>query len=167
MILIILTFACNHLIMEKPRIALGADHAGFQMKKDLMEYLTRNQEKWRVTDMGPEDEQPVDYPYYACKVADGVSRGECKRGVLICGTGLGMSMMANRFPGVRAALCLSAEMAELSRRHNRSNILCLSGRKVSLQENIAITNRWLETPFDVNERRHVRRIEMIDMLWGG
>ena len=144
-------------------IWIASDHAGYLMKKDLVDYLQRNHSSWRITDMGPEDDGPVDYPIYAHRVAAGVSGGECRRGILVCGTGLGMSMMANRFLGVRAALCLSPEMAELSRQHNRSNILCLSGRKVTLQDNIAIVNKWLETEF-TDEPRHLRRIELMDML---
>lgn len=144
-------------------IWIASDHAGYLMKKDLIDYLIRNHATWHISDMGPEDDASVDYPLYAHKVAAGVSRGECRRGILICGTGLGMSMMANRFLGVRAALCMSVEMAELSRQHNRSNILCLSGRKVTLQDNIAITNKWLETEF-TEDHRHVRRIELMDIL---
>jgi len=144
-------------------IWIASDHAGYLMKKDIIDYLGRNHATWRITDMGPEDDKPVDYPLYAYKVADGVSRGECKRGVLVCGTGIGMSMMANRFQGVRAALCLSVEMAALSRENNRSNVLCLSGRKVTLQDNITIMNKWLETEF-TEDHRHTRRIELMDIL---
>ena len=144
-------------------IWIASDHAGYLMKKDIIDYLNRNHARWRISDMGPEDDKPVDYPVYACKVAQGVSRGECRRGILVCGTGLGMSMMANRFLGVRAALCTTVETAQLSREHNRSNILCLSGRKVILQDNIAIVNKWLETKF-TEEHRHVRRIELMDIL---
>ncbi len=144
-------------------IWIASDHAGCLMKKDLVDYLERNHATWRITDMGPADDAPVDYPIYAHKVAAGVSRGECRRGILVCGTGLGMSMMANRFLGVRAALCTTVEMAQLSREHNRANILCLSGRKVTLKENIAIVNTWLETEF-THDHRHVRRIELMDLL---
>ncbi len=147
-------------------IWIASDHAGYLMKKDIIDYLSRNHSTWHISDLGPEDDTSVDYPIYAHKVAEGVSRGECKRGILVCGTGLGMSMMANRFTGVRAALCLSEEMALLSREHNRSNILCLSGRKVTLDENIAITNKWLETEF-TNDHRHIRRIELMDALKSG
>lgn len=144
-------------------IWIASDHAGYLMKKDVIDYLSRNHSAWRISDLGPEDDISVDYPIYARKVASGVSRGDCKRGILICGTGMGMSMMANRFLGVRAALCLSEEMAVLSREHNRANILCLSGRKVTLEENIAIINKWLETPF-TDDHRHIRRIELMDTL---
>lgn len=144
-------------------IWIASDHAGYLMKKDIIDHLCRKHMKWRISDMGPEDDTPVDYPLYAYKVAAGVSHSECQRGILICGTGLGMSMMANRFLGVRAALCTSVEMAELSRKHNRSNILCLSGRMIGLQDNIAITDKWLETEF-TDEQRHARRIELMDIL---
>jgi ribose 5-phosphate isomerase B len=144
-------------------IWIASDHAGFPMKKDVIDYLERTYAELTVEDMGPEDESPVDYPVYAHRVAAGVSCDDCQRGILICGTGLGMSMMANRFLGVRAALCTSVEMAQLSRQHNDANILCLSGRKVSLQENMAIIDAWLKTPF-TDEPRHVRRIDLMDVL---
>ncbi|MEW6079961.1 MAG: ribose 5-phosphate isomerase B [Thermodesulfobacteriota bacterium] len=144
-------------------IWIASDHAGFPMKQDIIDYLGRKYPEWTVDDMGPEDESPVDYPVYAHRVGAGVSCGDCRRGILICGTGLGMSMMANRFLGVRAALCTTVEMAELSRQHNDANILCLSGRKVSLQDNMAIIDTWLGTEF-TDEPRHLRRIDLMDIL---
>lgn len=144
-------------------ITIASDHAGFQMKKDIVDYLHRNHVTWKIKDLGSVNDGDVDYPIYAHNVAEAVSKGEARRGILICGTGMGMSMMANRFLGVRAALCTTVEMAKMSREHNRSNVLCLSGRMVSLEENIDIINTWVETGF-IDEERHLRRIKLMDTL---
>ncbi len=144
-------------------IWIASDHAGFHMKQKIADYLKRNHPTWEFRDLGPADDTSVDYPIYAHKVASGVSCGECRRGILLCGTGLGMSMMANRFLGVRAAVCTNVEMAELSRQHNRSNILCLAARKVKYDDNVAIVNKWLETGFE-DDARHERRISLMDLL---
>ncbi len=144
-------------------LVVASDHAGFEMKQEMMNYLRQNHAAWKIADMGPEDDTSVDYPVYAHRVADAVSRGEIRRGILICGTGLGMSMMANRFLGVRAAVCTTVEMAQKSREHNRSNVLCLSARMVTLEKNIEIVKRWLETDFNDGER-HLRRIQLMDFL---
>ena len=144
-------------------IVIASDHAGFKAKKDILDYLCRNHATWEVVDMGPEDDTAVDYPIYAHMVASAVAAGEYKRGILICGSGIGMSMMANRFCGVRAALCVTPQMAELSRQHNRSNILCLAGRLVGLDENIQIVNTWLSTDY-TDEARHTRRYRLMDLL---
>lgn len=144
-------------------LVIASDHAGFKVKKDIVDYLKRNHLNWKVKDMGPEDDNAVDYPIYAHHVAAAVSKGAARRGILICGTGLGMSMMANRFLGVRAAVCTTAEMAIKSREHNRSNILCLSARMVELEDNIEIINKWVKTNF-VDHERHLRRIQLMDLL---
>lgn len=144
-------------------LVIASDHAGFKAKKDIVEYLKRNHLNWKIKDMGPDDDNAVDYPIYAHRVAAAVSKGEARRGILICGTGLGMSMMANRFQGVRAAVCTTAAMAITSREHNRSNILCLSARTVTLEENLDIINKWAETKF-VDHERHLRRIQLMDLL---
>ncbi|MDY6831272.1 MAG: ribose 5-phosphate isomerase B [Thermodesulfobacteriota bacterium] len=145
-------------------IIIASDHAGFRTKRDIIDYLRRNHATWDVTDMGPEDDAPVDYPIYAHMVASAVAAGDYRRGILICGSGIGMSMMANRFQGVRAALCVTPQMAELSRQHNRSNVLCLAGRLVDLEENIQIVNTWLNTDY-TDEARHTRRYRLMDLLW--
>ena len=144
-------------------ILIASDHAGFRAKKDIVEYLRRNHITWKLDDLGPVDDTSVDYPIYAHKVASAVSAGTARRGILICGTGLGMSMMANRFLGVRAAHCLTEEMAEMSRKHNRSNILCLAGRVTDIEDNKKIVNKWLGTDFNDAER-HARRVELMDIL---
>ncbi|MFO8048984.1 MAG: ribose 5-phosphate isomerase B [Desulfosudaceae bacterium] len=144
-------------------ICIASDHAGFDMKQKIVDYLRENHATWEITDMGPENDTSVDYPIYAHRVAGAVSRGEFRRGILLCGTGLGMSMMANRFLGVRAALCTFEEMAELSRQHNRANILCLAARKVDFDVNAAIVDKWLKTGFE-DDARHERRISLMDLL---
>ncbi|OQX62721.1 MAG: ribose 5-phosphate isomerase B [Desulfococcus sp. 4484_241] len=145
------------------KIAIASDHAGFGMKKEIIAYLRRNHMAWDITDMGPDDDASVDYPVYAHMVASAVARGEYRRGILLCGSGIGMSMTANRFPGVRAALCVTPKMAELSRQHNRANVLCLGARLVELEDNIQIVKTWLETDYS-DEPRHTRRYRLMDLL---
>ncbi len=144
-------------------IVIASDHAGFKMKKDIIDYLHRNHVTWKIKDMGPGSDSSVDYPIYAHNVAESVSKGEARRGVFVFGAGFGMSMVGQRFLGVRAAVCTTVEMAKKSREHNRSNILCLSARMVSLEENIDILNKWIETGF-IDKERHERRIKLMDRL---
>jgi ribose 5-phosphate isomerase B len=140
------------------RIPIGSDHAGFKLKERLKSELKRL--GYEPVDVGTKSEESTDYPDYAKPVAEGISVGEVKRGVLMCGTGLGMSYTANRFPHVRAAVAWTPEIAELSRHHNDSNILVLPARFVSEEQGIEILKRWLETPYDGG--RHDRRIEKIE-----
>ena len=140
------------------RIPIGADHAGFPLKERLKAELVRL--GYEPDDVGTCSTEPVDYPDFAKPVAKLVSAGEVARGVLMCGTGLGMAYTANRFPHVRAADCWSPEIAELARRHNDANILALPARFVSEEEAIAIMRTWLDTPFDGG--RHARRIAKIE-----
>ncbi|MFZ5562719.1 MAG: ribose 5-phosphate isomerase B [Thermodesulfobacteriota bacterium] len=144
-------------------IAIASDHAGFQTKKAVIDHLRRTHSAWEILDLGPGDDAAVDYPIYAHMVASAVAGGNCERGILICGSGIGMSMMANRFCGVRAALCVTPQMAQLSRQHNRSNVLCLAGRLVGLEENIKIVDAWLATDYS-DEPRHTRRYRLMDLL---
>jgi ribose 5-phosphate isomerase B len=141
------------------RIYVGADHAGFALKQKLVEELKRL--GYEPVDVGPRTIDPGDdYPDYGRPVARAVSEGEAPRGVLTCGTGLGMSYVANRLPHVRAAVAWSPEIAELSRKHNDANILILPSRFVSEAEGLDILRRWLTTPFEGG--RHERRVEKID-----
>ncbi|MFH0920392.1 MAG: ribose 5-phosphate isomerase B [Fibrobacterota bacterium] len=144
--------------MAGNKIIIGSDHAGFLLKEQLREKLSR--EGFSITDAGTHATHSVDYPVYAKKVALAVQQGEYARGILVCGTGLGMCYTANRFKGVRAALCTSVEMARLAASHNNANILCLGGRIVS--ENLAfdIVQAWLSTAFEGG--RHQHRINLID-----
>ena len=138
---------------------VGADHAGFELKTKLIDELRRL--GYDPVDVGAPTLDPQDdYPDFARPVAEAVSRGEVQRGVLTCGSGLGMSFVANRYPHVRAAVVWSPEVAELSRKHNDANILVLPSRFVSDDEGLAILKKFLDTPFEGG--RHLRRVEKID-----
>ena len=141
------------------QIYVGADHAGFALKQKLVAELKRL--GYEPVDVGPDKLDPVDdFPDFAKPVAQAVSNGKVQRGVLTCGTGLGMSYAANRFPKVRAAVVWSPEIAELSRKHNDANILVLPSRFVSEDDGLEILRKWLNTPFEGG--RHQRRVEKIE-----
>jgi ribose 5-phosphate isomerase B len=138
---------------------VGADHAGFELKRKLVAELKRL--GYEPVDVGPKALDPADdFPDYAKPVAEAVSTGIARRGVLTCGTGLGMAYVANRYPRVRAAVVWSPEIAELSRKHNDANILVLPSRFMSDALSLDILRRFLETPFEGG--RHQRRVEKID-----
>lgn len=142
------------------KVAIASDHRGYHLKEKVMALLkSKNHE---VTDEGPGSEESVDYPDYAALVAKRVSKGEVDRGILICGTGIGMAIAANKFPGVRAAACVDEVTAELSRRHNDLNVLCLSGDLLSANTTERVVEKWMETEFEGG--RHQRRIEKISDL---
>jgi ribose 5-phosphate isomerase B len=140
------------------QIPIAADHAGFQLKERLKEELRRM--GYGVLDLGTDSATSVDYPDFAHPVAAQVERGEAKRGVLLCGTGLGMSYAANRHQGVRAAVAWTPEVAKLARQHNDANVLVLPARFLSEDEGLAILKTWLDTPFEGG--RHSRRVEKIE-----
>ena len=140
------------------RIIIGSDHAGFPMKtqiKALLENMGHG-----VEDVGCHSEDSVDYPVYGKTVAAGVASGEFPKGILVCGSGIGMSMIANRFVGVRAALCNDLYSAVLSRKHNDANLLVMGGRLIGADLAGEIVTSWLETEFDGG--RHQGRIEQLD-----
>jgi ribose 5-phosphate isomerase B len=142
------------------RIAVGSDHRGFEVKTRVMELLRRlNQE---VLDVGPHDKESVDYPDIASLVGRKVSQHEVDRGILICGTGIGMCIAANKFAGVRAAPCHDDLTAEMSRRHNDLNILCLSADMLGEKLIDRMIEIWLKTEFEGG--RHARRVEKIAEL---
>ncbi len=141
------------------QVYVGADHAGFELKQRLIAELKRL--GYDPVDVGPKTLDPGDdFPDYAKPVAQAVSDGQAPLGVLTCGTGLGMSYVANRYPHVRAAVVWNKEVAELSRRHNDANILVLPARCISDDDSLAILRTWLNTPFEGG--RHQRRVEKID-----
>jgi len=140
------------------KIAIGSDHRGLDLKAGLIEPLTN--QGHRVEDIGAFDSTSVDYPDIAAVVGRLCQSGDIDRGILICGTGIGMSIAANRFSGVRAAVCHDRRSAELSRLHNDANVLCLSADLVSSSDNEAIAALWFDTGFDAG--RHQRRIEKIE-----
>jgi ribose 5-phosphate isomerase B len=139
-------------------IPIGSDHAGFQLKERLVEELRSM--GYAPLDLGTHSPESTDYPDYAHSVAAKVEHREAGRGVLLCGTGLGMSYTANRHPGVRAAVAWSPEVAKLAREHNDANILILPARFVSEEEGVEILKAWLGTQFAGG--RHIRRLEKID-----
>jgi len=142
------------------KIVIGSDHAGFELKEDLRVYLAeRNVE---VVELGAPGKDPVDYPDVGRAVAERVSKGEFQRGVLICGSGIGMSIVANRFAGVRAALCHDVYTARLSREHNDSNLLVLAGYLTAKGLAREILKVWLEAGFQGG--RHQRRLEKIKAM---
>jgi len=142
------------------KIAVGCDHGGFELKEDLRAYLReRNVE---VVDVGTYDSASIDYPETGMAVAEKVSTGEVPRGILICGTGIGMSIVANRFPGVRATLCHDLYTARMSREHNESNLLVLGGRLLGKGIAREIVRIWLEAEFQGGHHR--RRLDKIAAL---
>ena len=140
-------------------IAIGSDHGGYALKKELMAHLDNRGLAYK--DFGTYTEASCDYPVYAKAVAHAVADGECERGILICGTGIGVSMTANKVPGIRAALCGDCFSAEATRLHNDANILCLGARVVGEGLALKITDTFLDTPFSQDER-HIRRISQIE-----
>jgi len=141
-------------------IALASDHAGFSLKAGLFEYL--KEKGIPVKDFGTYSDERVDYIDFAALAVEAVLQGECDRALLVCGTGIGMSMVANKFRGIRATLCLDEYMADMSRRHNDSNCLALGGRMVPLDEARLIVDTWLETEFEGG--RHSDRLKKIEEL---
>lgn len=136
------------------RISIGSDHAGFEQKQQLVEYLKSLGHE--VTDRGPDTDERVDYPDYAVKVAMDVSFKRDDFGILVCGTGIGMSIFANKIVRVRAANVTIPEFAELARAHNDANVLCLSGRFIDIETNKQIVDKFLATEFEGG--RHAQRL---------
>ena len=144
----------------KTKIALGADHAGYEYKDKLISYLNEN--GYDCVDCGTNGPESVDYPIHAAKVCELVRSGECMCGILVCGTGIGMSIAANKHRGIRAALCNEAESTAMTRHHNNSNVLCLGARMISYEKALELTKVFLTTEYDGG--RHERRVEMLDKL---
>lgn len=142
------------------KIAIGSDHAGFGLKEDVLALLKETGSE--VIDCGTNTTASVDYPDFGEKVARMVSAGEVDRGILICGTGIGMSMVANKFPNVRAALCNDLFSAKMSRLHNDANILVLGGRIIGKDLAAEIVRTWLDTAFEGD--RHMRRLQKIKKI---
>lgn len=143
--------------MAPNTIAIGCDHAGFELKEHLKGFLERNGHK--VEDCGTYDEQSVDYPDFARKVAEAVASGRVEVGLLMCGTGMGMTMVANKVRGIRAALCHDSYTARMAREHNDANVLALGGRLLGKGLAEEIVTIFLSTPFAGG--RHARRVEKI------
>jgi ribose 5-phosphate isomerase B len=146
--------------MDRDKVIIGCDHAGYALKLGVVSYLRDGGRPF--TDCGTYSEEPVDYPDVAAALAARVSSGEFRRGILICGSGAGMAIVANKFPGVRAVVCWDEEAARLSRRHNDANILVLAGRRTGIEEARAVVHVWLEETFLGG--RHQRRLDKIGAL---
>lgn len=142
-------------------LAIGSDHGGFALKQAVMKHL--QERGFAYKDFGTYSEESCDYPEYGHAVAKAVASGECEQGILICGTGLGISIAANKVPGIRAAVCTDCFCAEATRQHNDANILCMGGRVVGEGLALKIVDTFLDTPFS-NDERHIRRIKKIEQL---
>ena len=141
-------------------IALGADHAGWELKEALKAWLIESGHQ--ILDFGTHSPQSVDYPDYALQVGEAVASGKAERGLLVCGTGIGMAMTANKVPGIRAALCSDLFTARMSREHNDANILALGGRLMDSDLGLEILKMWLATEFSGG--RHERRLSKIAQI---
>ena len=141
-------------------IALGCDHGGLVLVKDIIEFLDANGYEYK--NFGTFTPDSVDYPVYAKAVAKSILNGECELGIIVCGTGIGISIAANKFPGIRAALCTNSFMARASRDHNNANILALGGRVLGTELALDIVKTFVTTPFSGDER-HIRRIDQIEL----
>lgn len=144
-------------------IAIGCDHGGYQLKKAIINYFNENNIEF--FDFGTDSEESTDYAPIAVKVCRSVTGGECEKGILVCGTGIGMSLAANKIHGIRAAVCSEAFSCEFTRRHNDANILCLGGRVVSDEKGVELVDLFLNTEFEGG--RHQRRIDQIAMIERG
>ena len=144
-------------------IALGSDHAAFECKVELARVLAEAGHE--VEDLGTHAAESCDYPDYAWQVASAVAAGRCDFGILICGSGIGMAMAANKVAGARAARCTDEQEARLSRQHNDANVLCLGARLMDRDRLIKVTHEWLQTPFEGG--RHQRRVDKLSQLEKG
>ena len=147
------------MIMENKVIAIGCDHGGFALKQEIIKHLTKKGIDFE--DFGCFSEASCDYTDYGKAVAEAVAAGEYEKGILICGTGIGISITANKIKGIRCALCSDCFSAEATREHNDANILALGGRVVGVGLALKIVDTFLNTPFS-NEERHIRRISKIE-----
>lgn len=139
------------------KISVGSDHGGFELKQQVVEFL--RQLGHEVIDAGSDSPQSVDYPDYAAKVCELVRGGQSERGILICGTGIGMAIAANRYRDIRAALCHEGFTARMSREHNNANVLCLGARVIGSALALDIVGQWLEAEFAGG--RHQRRLDLL------
>lgn len=142
------------------KIAVASDHGGYRLKETIKKYLiSRNID---VLDLGTDSEESVDYPAFGKACGEAVAFGKADRGIVCCGTGIGISIAANKVKGIRCALCTDTHMAEMSRKHNDSNILAIGGRITGAEAALAITEVWLDTGFEGG--RHQRRVDMLDKM---
>ena len=143
------------------KIVVGCDHAAYELKEAIKEKLIN--EGHEVIDVGTDSTESVDYPKYGHAVGRLVASGEAERGVAVCGSGIGISIACNKEPGIRAALCTSVEMAEMCRRHNNANVVCMGARMISQELAFDIVDTWMATGFEGG--KHERRINEIEDIW--
>ena len=143
------------------KIVVGSDHAAYELKEAIKEKLTK--EGHEVIDVGCDSPESVDYPKYGHAVGRKVASGEAERGIAVCGSGIGISIACNKVPGIRAALCTSVEMAEMCRRHNNANVVCMGARMISQELAFDIIDTWMTTDFEAG--KHLRRINEIEDIW--
>lgn len=142
------------------KIAVASDHGGFALKEKVKEHLV--QRGFEVDDLGTHSEESVDYPVYGKACGEAVASGKADLGVVVCGTGIGISIAANKVKGIRCGLCTSVEMAHLTKQHNNANILALGGRTTEPELALKIVDEWLDTEFEGG--RHHRRVDMLDQM---
>lgn len=144
-------------------IAIGCDHGGLEIKNAIVEYLKGAGVEY--IDFGTYTEDSVDYPVYAYKVANAVSKGECEKGIICCGTGIGVAIVANKVKGIRAATVTNEFCAEMTRRHNNTNVVTMGGRVIDAETAVRLADIFLNTPFDGD--RHTKRVDMITQIENG
>lgn len=147
------------------KIAIAADHGGYELKEKIKEHLESiyaNYKDVEILDIGTDSDASVDYPMYGKKCAEKVASGQAQKGIVICGTGIGISIAANKVKGIRCALCTNEKMAEMSRKHNDANMLALGGRITDPDTALRIVDVWLKTKFEGG--RHKRRVDMLDCI---
>ncbi|MBQ4105033.1 MAG: ribose 5-phosphate isomerase B [Clostridia bacterium] len=144
-------------------IAIGCDHGGLDIKNAIKDYLDKAEIEY--IDYGTNTPDSVDYPEYAYKVATAVSKGECEKGIICCGTGIGVAMVANKVKGVRAATVTNEFCAEMTRRHNDANVITMGGRVIDEATAVRLAEIFINTPFDGD--RHTRRVDMISQIENG
>ena len=143
------------------KIVVGSDHAAYELKEAIKEKLIG--EGHEVIDVGCDSPESVDYPKYGHAVGRTVASGEAERGIAVCGSGIGISIACKKVPGIRAALCTSVEMAEMCRRHNNANVVCMGARMISQELAFDIIDTWMTTDFEAG--KHLRRINEIEDIW--
>ncbi len=141
-------------------ISIGSDHAGYELKMEIEKYFENKNIKFQ--DVGTFNEESCDYPIFAEKASRLVSEGYCEKGILVCGSGVGMCIASNKIKSIRSVLCFDPEIALLSRKHNDANVLCLGGRFINFEQAIQIIDVFLNTPFEGG--RHKKRVELIENL---
>lgn len=142
------------------KLAIASEHAGYGLKEEILKYLT--EKGYTIEDIGVQSDEPVDYPYIAAGLAEMVVKGEYDRGILICGTGIGMAIAAGKVPGVRAGLCTDPFMSRMTREHNNANVLCLGAWITGLKLSFSIVDAYLEAEFTGG--RHSPRVKQIEAL---